>query len=303
MEERKIIQSFEDKRKTVSRFHLTSDLFSSKVLEDVQACQEVCRILLEDNQLVIRSLRTQYFIRNLEKHSVWLDVFVETTENQLILLEIQMYPEKNHFKRVRYYNSSVDVSILEKGVTYENLPDVTMIYITRKDFIGGGSGCYKIPRKLDGKETIISLENGQKEIYYNLECPTGNLVIDELLNYFKDSNPYYRTKHFPRLVERVNYYKVQREGVEVMCEVVDEIVNEVVDEIVNGIVDDVRRESERNGEIKGKTNAVLEVLEEMGKLPQWLIQKIQEETDLAVLSRWIKCAAKANSIQEFETNM
>lgn len=88
-----------------------------------------------------------------------------------------------------------------------------------------------------------------------------------------------------------------------MCEVVDEIVNEVVDEIVNGIVDDVRRESERNGEIKGKTNAVLDVLEEMGKLPQWLIQKIQKETDLAVLSRWLKCAAKANSIQEFETNM
>ena len=134
-----------------------------------------------------------------------------------------------------------------------------------------------------------------------------NSVIDELLNYFQDSNPYYRTEHFPRLVERVNYYKVQREGVEVMCEVVDEIVNEVV----NGIVDDVRRESERNGEIrgeirgemKGKKNAVMEVLEEMGKLPQWLIQKIQKETDLAVLSRWLKCAAKANSIQEFETNM
>lgn len=59
----------------------------------------------------------------------------------------------------------------------------------------------------------------------------------------KDSNPYYQTEHFPRLVERVNYYKVQGEGVEIMCE--------VVDEIVNGIVDDVRRESERNGEIRG----------------------------------------------------
>lgn len=299
MKERSVIQNYEEKRKLVSRFHLTSDLFSSKVLEDVQACQEVCRILLEDDALEIRSVKTQYSIRNLENRSVWLDVLAETEERHLILLEIQMYPEKNPFKRVRYYTSSIDVSILEKGISYEELPDVTTIYVTRQDFIGGGIGRYKVRRKTKGKEVMISLDNGQHEIYYNLEHLTGNMVIDELLNYFKNSNPYYQTEHFPKLVERVKFYKVQKEGVEIMCEVVDEIVGEVVDEIIGEMADEIRKE----GKIEGKICSVVELLEELGKVPQQLVQRIQEETDLSVLSRWLKCAAKVNSIKEFEANM
>lgn len=300
MEERRIIQNYEEKRKLVSKFHLTSDLFSSKVLEDIQGCQEVCRILLEDDVLEIKSVKTQYSIRNLENRSIWLDVLAEASENRLILLEIQMYPEKNPLKRVRYYTSSIDVSVLEKGVDYEDLPNVTTIYITRQDFIGEGKGCYKVLRKIDGKKNEIALDNGQKEIYYNLEHPTGNVAIDELLDYFQDSDPYYQTERFPKLVERVRFYKVQKEGVEVMCEVVDEIVAEVVDEIVGEMADEIRREGKIEGKIEGKKGSVVELLEELGKVPQRLLQRIQKETDLSVLSKWLKYAAKANNIQEFE---
>lgn len=37
MKERSVIQNYEEKRNLVSRFHLTSDLFSSKVLYEFQS--------------------------------------------------------------------------------------------------------------------------------------------------------------------------------------------------------------------------------------------------------------------------
>lgn len=52
MQENKIykeskLDNYEEKRKKVSFFHLTSDIFFSKVMEDLQACQEVIQILTE----------------------------------------------------------------------------------------------------------------------------------------------------------------------------------------------------------------------------------------------------------------
>ena len=46
MDNKSTIETYEDKKQSVSVFNLTSDLFAGKVFEDVSACQELCRILL-----------------------------------------------------------------------------------------------------------------------------------------------------------------------------------------------------------------------------------------------------------------
>ncbi|MDE7131951.1 MAG: hypothetical protein K2O65_09170 [Lachnospiraceae bacterium] len=111
--------------------------------------------------------------------------------------------------------------------------------------------------------------------------------INKLLNYLKDSDPFYRTEYFPRIVERVNYYKVQEEGVHTMCEIADRI----------------RREGKAEGKIEGKIEDIMELLEELGKVSVKIVQRIKRETDLEVLSRWLKCAAGVSSITEFEAKM
>lgn len=130
---------------------------------------------------------------------------------------------------------------------------------------------------------IRSINNGVKEWYYNLECRTGDDKIDELLAYFKDSDPYYRTETFPRIVERVRYFKVYKKGVNVMCEIADRIRNE--------------------GKVESRIEDILELLEELGKVPQRIVELIKTEDNLGILSRWLKSAARATSIAEFEENM
>lgn len=287
MEEKTIIDTYEEKRKCVSEFNLVSDLFAGKVFEDIEACQELCRILLKNDSIVIKKVRTQYMIRNLENHSVSLDILAEDLDGNLINTEIQMYEEPAPLKRSRYYISSIDMSILEKGITYYKLPNVTMIYITKNDFIGDKQGCYSICRMSDGHNSTICMDNGLHEKYYNLEYPTDDIVINELLQYFKNSNPFYHTENFPRIVERVHYFKIQKEGVDIMCEIADRI----------------RKEGNMTGRIESKIEDILELLEDLGKVPQKILECIKQETDLDILSKWFKYAAKASSIAEFEANM
>lgn len=210
-----------------------------------------------------------------------LDVLAEETTGDMIGIELQMYSEPAPFRRARYYMSCIDVSILEKGTKYDELPDVTILYITKTDFIGGGRGLYQTIRKARRNSRIagVGLDNGQHEKYFNLRYPTEDKKVNELLNYLKDSDPHYRTESFPRIVERVNFFKEQKEGVDIMCEIADRI----------------RRE--------GKIEDVMELLEDLGKVPARIRNRIRQETDLSVLGRWIRCAASASSIAEFEARM
>lgn len=298
MEEKKILETYEEKRARVQEFNLTSDLFAGKVFEDVEACQELCRILLQDQSVVLKSVRTQYVIRNLETHSIELDILAEQDSGDMIGIELQMYPETAPFRRTRYYLSGIDMSILEKGKDYVELPAVTIAYITKEDIIGGGMGYYPVERRTTCVKTeikegnnIVDVSNGVKEQYFNLEYSTGNNDIDELFQYFKDSDPYYQTETFPRIVERVRYLKMHKKGVNIMCEIADRIRNEG------------REEGRKEGRMRGMVDAILELLEELGQVPQRIVDLISAEENLSVLSRWHKSAAKAASIAEFEANM
>ena len=198
-----------------------------------------------------------------------------------------MYKEPEPFKRTRYYLSSIDMSILEKGRPYYELPDVTVVYITQEDFIGGKRGHYDKKIMANGQKMATLLDNGQNESYFNLEYPTDDVKINELLEYLKNSDPFYQTENFPRIVERVQYFKVQKEGVTIMCEIADRI----------------RQEGKEAGIIQGKIEDILELLEELGNIPKQLIQRISEETNSEVLSKWHKYAAKASNFAEFEAKM
>lgn len=64
-----------------------------------------------------------------------------------------------------------------------------------------------------------------------------------------------------------------------------------------------KAEGKVEGKAEGMAEAVLELLSELGDLPDALKVRIQKETDLQVLGKWLKTAAKAESIMDFEDKM
>ena len=61
-----------------------------------------------------------------------------------------------------------------------------------------------------------------------------------------------------------------------------------------------RAEGKEEGKAEGKAEAVLELLEDIGEPSEILKNYVMKQTDLEVLRRWHKVAAKADSIKEFE---
>ena len=218
------MDSYEERRNKVRRFQLTSDIFFCKVLEDKEACQEVIRILLGHPSLVVKDVKTQYSIRNIENRSVVLDVLAENTDGRMVNIEMQVSEDEDHQKRARYYQASMDMSFLEKGCPYEELPELYLIFITEKDFLCQKTGISYIDRVVRGRGTVT--DNGVHEVYANLTYGCEDERIDELLRYMKKSDSDYQTEVFPNVVRKVRYLKEQKEGVEIMCRILEEERNE-----------------------------------------------------------------------------
>ena len=54
---------------------------------------------------------------------------------------------------------------------------------------------------------------------------------------------------------------------------------------------------------EGKAESIIELLEDLGVLSEDLRNRIMEETDLSVLKKWLKLAAKAESLEQFTSAM
>ena len=57
------------------------------------------------------------------------------------------------------------------------------------------------------------------------------------------------------------------------------------------------------GKAEGKAEDILELLEELGRISEEIRQKILSEKNLEILKKWHKTAAKAESIEQFLSNM
>lgn len=55
-----------------------------------------------------------------------------------------------------------------------------------------------------------------------------------------------------------------------------------------------------DGRTEGKAESILYLLEDVGEIPQYLKSRIYSQTDTNTLKAWLKAAAKADSITEFE---
>jgi hypothetical protein len=187
-------------------------VFFAVIMEDKNACEYVLRILL-DKEITVLETKTQYSIRNLQSHSVQLDALIEDTDGKLYNVEIQVSDRDSHPRRVRYYQSAIDWSVLEKGAKYEDLPDLYMIFISAFDVFGLGKTKYQIKRVIDG--TDLTADNGVHEVYFNTKANDGTL-ISQLLEYFNNSDA--DNPKFGALSEKVHFQKRTPEGVDSMCQ-------------------------------------------------------------------------------------
>ena len=215
------IRTREEKIAMAQKFSLMSDVFMSVALDDVDACQYVVRILTGIKDLEVKEVRSQYRISKITAHDAILDILAEDSQGQLYNLEIQRKDTVDHARRTRFYGSMIDSEYLKKGLSYDSMPDVYVIYISEKDIWKAGHTSYTVKKYFEHAD--LPYNDGMHVIYINAAVDDGSEIAG-LMEYFKTSDPSDMSQG--ALSERVHFLKCEEGGQSIMCEVSDRIYQE-----------------------------------------------------------------------------
>lgn len=220
-EDKGLARKHEEDLQRIRGFRLLDDDFMTKVFEDQECVQFLLQVILERDDLSIKSIQTQYSITNLQGRSVRLDIHAEDRLNRSYAIEIQRNDRGAGVKRARYISSLLDANVTEPGDRYEDLKETYVIFITENDVLGDGLPIYHIDRTI--KETGKSFGDEEHIIYVNSqikdETALGTLMHDFSCTNAKDM----RNKV---LADRVHYFKETEEGVRIMCKAMEDMRKE-----------------------------------------------------------------------------
>lgn len=257
-------------------FRLLDDDFLTKCFEGSTECiQLVLQIVLEIPDLEIVDVRTQVFVENLLKRSVRLDVLATDSAGKKINVEIQRADRGAGRKRARYNSNMMDANLLQKGEDFDALPETYVVFITAHDVIGEGQPLYQIERYItsSGKK----FDDGSHILYvngeYRAETPLGKLMHD-----FSCTNP--ADMYYDVLAERVKFFKESREGISIMCKVMEDMRNASLQEGIQigrqeGLQEGLQ-EGRQEGLQEGKRETMLVTARKMLDLGKYALDEIAQ---------------------------
>lgn len=280
--------------KTLQELNLTDDFLFDVTTEELENCKAIIELT---TGLRLKSLKWksgQKVIHNLPgKRGVRLDFVAESEDGRIFDVEMQNRNEGNIPKRTRFYQALIDAPILKSGERgFDKMNPLYIIIICNYDPYGKKKYCYtfdnqckEVPGLRLGDEVTKLLLSTKGE---NEEEVSKELV--DFLHYVTESNenglPDECDERLKRLHESIREIKASADmEVEYMKMEERERI--------------IRDEGKQIGIINGKIESVLELLEDKGEVPEKVKAEIFAETDPEVLKKWLRLAAKSETIEEF----
>lgn len=211
------MKDFNEIRERVERLNIIDDTLFQKMAEDIGFCEEMISTVMNESVKVMQVI-PQDTIKNLQGRSVIVDALCEKQDGTFINVEVQKSDNDNHQKRVRYNASCITANITEPGIKFEKVPDLIMIYISQFDIFKGKEIVYHVDRTI--RELNTKVHNGMEEIYVNAEAKDGS-ALAELMRIYTNLDAY-NYERFPNTSKRKADLKKSKEGVKMMCDIVEE---------------------------------------------------------------------------------
>lgn len=209
----------------IESLSVIDDQMFRQMAKDPRFVTEILREILGDPDLEVIETKPQEGILPYLKRTVILDCLCRTSEGNIVNVEIQKADGGiDHQKRVRYHASMITVENTIPGTRFEDVPDVTVVYICGFDIFGLGKAMYEIERVIAG--TTEKRYNGFREIY--LTPSEDSTDISELMKVFTESDCY--SERFPVTSDLKRYYKTIPEGINEMNFIVDEYLDKAREE-------------------------------------------------------------------------
>ena len=233
-----IDQKHQEDLQRLRGFRLLDDDFLTKCFEgDTASIELVLRIVLEKPDLKVLDVRTQVFVENLLNRSVRLDILATDSTGAKLNVEVQRSDKGAVRKRARYNSSMMDANLLKKGEDFDKLPETWVIFITENDVMGKGLPLYPVERCFLG--TGERFEDGSHILYVN-GAYRGDTPIGKLMHDFSCTNA--ADMYYTTLADRVRFFKESKEGILIMCKVMEDMRKESLQEgIKEGAINTAKR--------------------------------------------------------------
>ncbi|MCL2254028.1 MAG: Rpn family recombination-promoting nuclease/putative transposase [Lachnospiraceae bacterium] len=273
------------------------------VMKEKEAYQCILSIILNEPDLEIIEVNVEKITLNKsELRAIRLDAWASDRHKRQFAMEMQNDSNSDFIpKRARYYQGLLDSPILKAGkdTKYRYLPTTAIIFITQKDIFDKDLAMYTFVEKCNEADDLY-LEDGTKKIFLNMTSLNGSDELISLLQYMKNStinNPEIivhdeRIKTLDRIVSEV---KESEEWEELSMNLVEQGIEKGIE------IGKARGIAE--GKARGIAEGIYELLTEIGKVTDDLRDKIMSENNLPILTKWLKLAARSESIDEFMTHM
>lgn len=262
----------------------------------VMAEEENCRLLLE--RILgfpiekVKISKEKSFFYHPEYKGVRLDIYAEDEARTCYNVEMQAVNEDDIEKRTRYYHSQIDMELLLSGKDYSELSDVYVIFICDFDPFKKKKYRYTFLNQCQ-EDADLTMNDGSVSIFLSTRGENEQEVPIELVRFLKfvkadlqESEQDFSDNLVEKLQESILHIKSSREMEK------------------RYMLYELTLQKERKiGYAEGRAEAILDALSECGEVPEDLRERIRQEKDLSVLSKWLKAAFRSQSVSQFIEEM
>ena len=147
---------------------ISNDFIFGKIMQDPKLCKGLLQRILPGLKIDrIEYPETQKAIRpDIDAKSVRFDAYVEDGKGTVYDIEMQVGTSKELPKRTRYYQSLLDMRMIDKGEPYKKLKPSYIIFICPFDQFGMGRHIYTFENICKEDKSVL-LNDGTTKIFLN----------------------------------------------------------------------------------------------------------------------------------------
>lgn len=317
------------------KLNLTNAYLFAAAMQDEEICRNVLEIALNRKITAVRSHAEHTLFLDSDFKSVRFDVYALDAEAVSYDVEMQNDFGRDLPRRCRYYQAELDVSSLKPGEDYKELKPSYIIFICAFDPFGKGRYQYVFEEYC--KEAGLALGDGTQKIFFNTNGTDSENITPQLLHlfeYLKQSTEEVANMHNDEKIQlihrRVEYLKRDRKleaGYMTMEEYIhseaERRAKEMAEMLAKPMAESMAKPmaetlakplAESMAKPMAETLAeslaaskiaqnIVALLAELGSVPEELSECIAAEKREDTLAAWLKIAARADSIEEFQSKM
>ena len=291
-------------KRTLQELTIKDDfLFGAVMLEEAN-CRRLLELAAGISVGSVEVSREKSFVYHPEYRGVRLDVYAKDEKNTRYNVEMQVVKRAGLVKRARYYRSQMDMDLLLAGYEYEELPETYVIFICDFDPFDAGLYRYTFESRCR-EENSRSLGEGCRYIFLSTYGRNEDDVPEALVKFldfvhadFQTSQGDFQDDFVSQLQRTVQKVKESRD-MEERFMTLEELLKDKMEEGRS----EGRAEGRKEGRKEGMSQSLLILLQARGSVSEKLEKRITSEQDAALLEKWLKLAAAAESVEQFEREM